>query len=76
MARQTPEDRQPPKGQIRREMERNDRDRQKQGPPKPPRRDGPELRDEDGNLERALVKRYKNGGCVMAGRGVKDTKFG
>jgi hypothetical protein len=57
-------------------MEREEREKKRQGPPKPPRRDGPELRNKDGELERALVKRYKNGGCVMAGRGVKDTKFG
>ena len=63
-------------GQVRRELNRDRRDEQKMGPPKPPRRKGPEKRSPDGKLERALVKRYKNGGCVMANRGVKDTKFG
>lgn len=26
--------------------------------------------------EKTAKKGFKNGGCVMAGRGVKDTKFG
>jgi hypothetical protein len=70
-----PEDRQPPKGKVRREIERNEREEKRQGPPKPPRREGPELRNKEGELERALVKKYKNGGCVMGNRGVRDTKM-
>jgi len=75
MALQNPEDRQPRKGRVRREMERNEREKKRQGPPMPPRREGPELRNKDGELERALVKGFKNGGCVMGNRGVRDTKM-
>jgi len=75
MARQSPEDRQPRKGMVRREMERNEREKKRQGPPMPPRRKGPELRNDEGELERALVKKFKNGGCVMGNRGVRDTKM-
>jgi hypothetical protein len=45
-------------------------------PPNPSGK-GPELRDKSGRLIRAMmadggeVKRYKNGGCVMRGRGTK-----
>jgi hypothetical protein len=63
-------------GRFRRELLRENWNENKEGPPAPPKREGPELRKPDGGLERALVKRYKNGGCVMAGRGVRDTKFG
>jgi len=60
---------------VRREMERNEREKKRQGPPMPPRRKGPELRNDEGELERALVKKFKNGGCVMGNRGVRDTKM-
>ena len=43
-------------GPVRREIQRNRRDQQKQGPPKPPAKKGPELRRPDGTLERALVQ--------------------
>ena len=33
------------------------------------------IKDSQGKAKGGMV-RYKNGGCVMAGRGVRDTKMG
>jgi hypothetical protein len=52
-----------------------DNEEKKEGPPKPPSKKGPEKRGPDGTLERALVKKFKNGGCVMGNRGVRNTKM-
>jgi hypothetical protein len=38
---------------------------------RPPSDEGPERRNREGVMDRALVQRFKNGGCVMAGRGGK-----
>jgi hypothetical protein len=53
----------------------DEKQKKKMGPPKPPSEKGPELRRPNGKLERALVKKFKNGGCVMGNRGVRNTKM-
>jgi len=75
MARMNPEDPPTRKGPVHRYMEFEEQEKKRQGPPKPPNRKGPELRNKNGELERALVKKFKNGGCVMGNRGVRDTKM-
>lgn len=45
----------PQKNRIRREMERYENEKKKQGPPSPPAKEGPELRNKDGKMIRALV---------------------
>lgn len=45
----------PRRNQIKREMERDDLEKEKQGPPRPPARKGPELRDQNNKLIRALA---------------------
>ena len=39
--------------------------------PMPPSDKGPERRNPQGVMDRALVQRFENGGCEMAGRGGK-----
>lgn len=45
----------PRKNRFRKELERENIEQQKEGPPKPPRRKGPELRDKNNKLIRALA---------------------
>jgi hypothetical protein len=45
--------------------------RKKRFGPTPPSDKGPERRNPQGVMDRALVQAFKDGGCVMAGRGGK-----
>jgi len=60
-----------PRGNTEDMYEYFENERNKQGPPEPAPRKGPERRNREGEMDRALVQRFKNGGCVMAGRGGK-----
>jgi len=48
-----------------------ERRQQRRKPPMPPSDKGPERRNPQGVMDRALVQAFKDGGCVMAGRGGK-----
>jgi len=60
-----------PRGTTEDMYEYFENERKKQGPPLPPSDKGPERRTPEGMMDRALVQRFTNGGCVMAGRGGK-----
>ena len=49
--------------------EQEERRQQRRKPPMPPSDKGPERRNPQGVMDRALAQAFKNGGCVMAGRG-------